>query len=1459
MATAATVVSVQGEAFVRSANGSMRRLSGGDSIQQDEVVITSAGGQVSLRSADGQMIVVNAQESFKFGPEASQATAPDVGEAAIVGGSAAPTVIATQAGEIDVEQLLEQEAAAATLAGGGENGGNSFVRLLRITEEVTPLAYEFPTAGPSEILPFNGVGGAEITDTSPVPAADVVAVNEDGLEGGNPGGVGDIGTDIPASIVGDMTYSFGDDGPAATDAFRWTGVTLPGGEDVYSGGELVQYEISEDGLTIRAFIEGPGYGEDESPEQITVFEVVVTDPVTGTYEMTLYRPLDHTGANEDDINYGFNYQLTDGDGSTAAGTLALMVDDDTPVWQYEEDGVFAQVTESTMAYGDGDLSQGNQTGGISSGYFAELASSGSGNQSSIEAFLEVASGGLSPLAASGGYSTNATNGSAMKTTLNVTAGDEISFSWAFDADDYLNYNDFAFVAINGTPIELADISQVGSYGATSWASFTYTATSTGPLTIGFGVMNTGDSGVNTYLLVDQLRVNGVTVANGDFESGDFSNWQILGTVNPVTYHDEIGMATMSDEASGMSGSLAGLVAYGADGPGVFGLLTDTSSLPTLYSKGEMVGYTVAGNTLTATAGAGEDARVVFTLTVNENGSWDFDLTDQLDHVPGGGQNSSLVTGEDGEGGFSSVPSIDFSSLIQATDGDGDVLDGAPAGSFTITVQDDVPILDVGLADSGEDSQGMPMPNLTTQDAETDGTPTPEDVASSSFAGLFTLNSSVGADEPGTKPALAFSLSIGEMADTGLTSQGNLITLAMDGNDIVGNTTVGTGEDAIATPIFRISVDEATGVVTLTQYAQMDHTGEGEDGDASNNSASFLGLPEGSIILTASASITDADGDTATDSQNLDISGAFGFEDDVPTVDSNAIVQLDDEGLEDGIPGGLDDVAGEAITFSGTLAHAFGADAPGSIGFASMDGQTGMVGTEEVTYAWDDETNTLTATGPRGALFTVEITDPATGAYTVTLLDNVLHDFAAEMSEENNASVELTYTVTDGDGDAVKGSLNLDFDDDMPKAVQNEMWIKLPVAEAINVNGLAAGWVAPFDPNVDFKYNTDGDSYFEKIDWGTDGGRSSYEFADATALVGSGGATVDPGTPFVVGTFTHNNFPITTGTSITTAHLQVTFNLLIGGHLVHIDHTIEFGHNETDNSLPDPRDIVTILNGTGQIVIPVGGQDYSLSFKFDGGLSEIRTSENASTSVPLYVTLTAPEIDLPQVEGAIELGFGADGPAASGLFWPEDADGDGVIEGEYGMLTVDANGGYVYTVNEYDPAEVAKGDQFQDEFTYILTDADGDAVVSTLTINLVGMGAADSILSGGAGADTLSGGVGDDILIGGAGSDTLAGGLGADTFVWRLADVGDGTGPAPHDLVTDFSVAEGDVLDLSSVLSDSAKEIIAVDSGGKLGLQVVDAADDSRVYQEITVESIAFGTDEANNILNNLKDHGTSNS
>src|SRR6185436_6641377 len=73
---------------------------------------------------------------------------------------------------------------------------------------------------------------------------------------------------------------------------------------------------------------------------------------------------------------------------------------------------------------------------------------------------------------------------------------------------------------------------------------------------------------------------------------------------------------------------------------------------------------------------------------NANGSWAFDLRDQLDHVDDGTNSENLQLQTVGGG---SVSSIDFSSILTATDVDGDTVAGAAQGAFTIAVQDDIPV------------------------------------------------------------------------------------------------------------------------------------------------------------------------------------------------------------------------------------------------------------------------------------------------------------------------------------------------------------------------------------------------------------------------------------------------------------------------------------------------------------------------------------------------------------------------------------------------------------------------------------------------------------------------------------------------------------------------------------------------------------------------------------------------
>jgi hypothetical protein len=121
-----------------------------------------------------------------------------------------------------------------------------------------------------------------------------------------------------------------------------------------------------------------------------------------------------------------------------------------------------------------------------------------------------------------------------------------------------------------------------------------------------------------------------------------------------------------------------------------------------------------------------------------------------------------------------------------------------------------------------------------------------------------------------------------------------------------------------------------------------------------------------------------------------------------------------------------------------------------------------------------------------------------------------------------------------------------------------------------------------------------------------------------------------------------------------------------------------------------------------------------------------------------------------------------------------------------------------------------GDPVDLSYDIVGIDGDGDTVTGSLEATLYPAAATQSGLNdltpndnftgtsgidyllGNLGDDVLSGLGGDDVLVGGAGTDTLTGGLGADRFVLTNGD-----GP---DVITDFSIAQGDVLDISDVLA-----------------------------------------------------------
>ncbi|MGE4327451.1 MAG: calcium-binding protein, partial [Pseudodonghicola sp.] len=98
-----------------------------------------------------------------------------------------------------------------------------------------------------------------------------------------------------------------------------------------------------------------------------------------------------------------------------------------------------------------------------------------------------------------------------------------------------------------------------------------------------------------------------------------------------------------------------------------------------------------------------------------------------------------------------------------------------------------------------------------------------------------------------------------------------------------------------------------------------------------------------------------------------------------------------------------------------------------------------------------------------------------------------------------------------------------------------------------------------------------------------------------------------------------------------------------------------------------------------------------------------------------------------------------------------------------------------------------------------------------------------VIHGNGGNDNIRGWDGDDTISGGTGSDYLSGGLGADTFVFFAEDVGTGS-----DTLWDFSLAEGDKIDLRDVLdagydpiTDALADFVQFTNSGSNSIMSVD--------------------------------------
>ena len=930
-----------------------------------------------------------------------------------------------------------------------------------------------------------------VTLTEGGPALNVdaarITVDEDGLPGGLAGGSGDVaGTATSASgqLAG---LDFGPDGVGdiALAASADTGLVTLAGNAVETVWDAASHTLTgQDAVT----------GE-------TVFTLVITDVANGSYVFTLLSPVAHPGAAEDNATLSIPVTVTDGDGDSTGGTIALVINDDSPVVRLTGTQAGVALLDESPLSADGIASATiDFSGSFAVGYGADgigavnyaLGLSGE----TVGSGLFTLDGTQIVLTVSGGVITGSADGTDYF-TISVDAAGKVIFAFT---EDYANVS-------HGNPANPDDvvsiIAQAGAITLTATASDADGDTASAVIDLGTGIFVIGDDGP---VAVDD---GGFVVDNGPLAIDVFGN-DSPGTdgVDPAT-----GIALADGPAKGtVSYNGDGTFTYtpnaGASGSDSFTYTItdadgDTSTAqvtltitpdtaPVIVRTGNvrvdedgLVGANADSgqtdpreNASTGMASGAGTIRVDFgsDLPTDPREAFAFANADALDgSIRSGGQPvdfsvdaaGNLVGTVDGGAttvitialGTVSAPSngvVNYSytvTLLQPVDHPvGGVEDTVRLGGITFTVTDGD-----GTATSSQFSVRI-SDDVPTAEAQADGAPmlvvddsTLGIDASADFSAAFDL--SAGADGTG---ATRYALGIAAAgADSGLTdtASGDAILLYLEGGMVVGRVGGETGDIA-----FTLDVD-ANGTITLDQRRAIAHDDPSDPVEAAPNAAETLASAG---LITLTASITDGDGDTA--SATINIGQTLRFEDDGPAIDAmiaddDAYAQTSDAAL----PGSDSAVLNLGALFGYSGAD-YGADGAGSISesFAltllvaegSASGLTSGGQAINLFISADGTVVTGSTAGSEGGVgaantvFTVSLAGD--GTLTLSQTQPIDHAPGSDSVMLPNGLIGADYgvTITDGDGDSVTDTTstdlggNLIFGDDAPSV---EVSGELPAA------------------------------------------------------------------------------------------------------------------------------------------------------------------------------------------------------------------------------------------------------------------------------------------------------------------------------------------------------------------------------------------------------------------------------
>ncbi|MCC6926362.1 VCBS domain-containing protein, partial [Novosphingobium sp.] len=465
-----------------------------------------------------------------------------------------------------------------------------------------------------------------------------------------------------------------------------------------------------------------------------------------------------------------------------------------------------------------------------------------------------------------------------------------------------------------------------------------------------------------------------------------------------------------------------------------------------------------------------------------------------------------------------------------------------------------------------------------------------------------------------------------------------------------------------------------------------------------------GSDENNQTFSVSFSVRDQDGDTANGTLSINV------DDDTP------IASDDTDAVASGTYG---PVAGNVITGVGSDGNAAGADSPGADGGLHVTAVTGAAA----------GTIGGTTNGTYGVL-----TLNADGSYSYT----------RNAGTPGGVNDVFSYTVTDADGDTATATLTIAIADALPLTGQNaQVQLDDDAQAGGNPGGIGDG---PDAVNVAGTLTGSGGD-----------GPLTWQMTSFTSPIGFNVTLVNQG---LLEIRQDSTLVMTITLDTATGAYTVTQNAPIDHSALGDENNANFslGYRVTDQD-------GDIANGSLSITI-----DDDTPVVADDTDSLLAGATGPATGNVL--TDAAPGDAGDSDTGADSLG--ADGGSVTRIDsvnvpanFDDTADGSGnlTVAGQYGTLTINADGSYSYTRNNGAPLNAVE------TFTYTVTDGDGDTAVATLTITIEDAGPitgqnATVLLDDDAQAGGNPGGTGDDVDAANL-TGTLAGSGGDGALAWAM--------------------------------------------------------------------------------------------